>query len=65
MAFDARALGNWGCAPGLYPEILDMVLSGKIDVVANTELVPFSRIEEALEEVRTHRAGRRLVLTPR
>jgi 6-hydroxycyclohex-1-ene-1-carbonyl-CoA dehydrogenase len=64
MAFDARALGNWGCDPRLYPEILDWVLSGKIDVVANTELVPLSRAQGALEDVRSHRAGRRLVLTP-
>lgn len=64
MAFDARALGNWGCAPRLYPEILDMVLAGKIDVVAGTELVPLSRAQTALEDVRAHRASRRLVLTP-
>jgi 6-hydroxycyclohex-1-ene-1-carbonyl-CoA dehydrogenase len=64
MAFDARALGNWGCAPELYPEILEKVLAGKIDVVSNTQLRPLSEIEEALEEVRTHRTDRRLVLTP-
>jgi 6-hydroxycyclohex-1-ene-1-carbonyl-CoA dehydrogenase len=64
MAFDARALGNWGCAPALYPEILEKVLAGKIDVVSRTELRPLSRIESALEEVRGRKARRRLVLTP-
>ncbi len=64
MAFDARALGNWGCAPELYPEILEKVLSGKIDVLSNTELRPLAEIEAALEEVRNHRTSRRLVLTP-
>lgn len=64
MAFDARALGNWGCAPALYPEILEKVLSGRIDVLSQTELRPLSRIENALEEIRSHRASRRLVLTP-
>jgi len=64
MAFEARALGNWGCAPELYPEILEKVLTGKIDVVSHTELRPLAKIEAALEEVRTRRAGRRLVLTP-
>ena len=64
MAFDARALGNWGCAPELYPEILEKVLSGRIDVVSNTELRPLSQIHGALEEVRTHSARRRIVLTP-
>ncbi len=64
MAFDARAVGNWGCAPELYPEILDKVLSGKIDIVSHTELRPLAKIEAALEDVRNRRAGRRLVLTP-
>jgi len=64
MAFEARALGNWGCAPELYPEILDKVLTGRIDVVSHTQLRPLAEIETALEEVRTRRAGRRLVLTP-
>jgi 6-hydroxycyclohex-1-ene-1-carbonyl-CoA dehydrogenase len=64
MAFDARALGNWGCAPELYPEILEKVLAGKIDVLSNTELRPLAQIEAALEEVRNHRVSRRLVLTP-
>ena len=64
MALDARALGNWGCAPELYPEILDKVLAGKIDVVSHTELRPLDEIETALEDVRNRRAGRRIVLTP-
>jgi 6-hydroxycyclohex-1-ene-1-carbonyl-CoA dehydrogenase len=64
MALDARALGNWGCAPELYPEILEKVVSGRIDVVSGTELKPLSRIQEALDEVREHRAQRRIVLTP-
>jgi hypothetical protein len=41
-----------------------MVLAGVIDVVAGTELVPLSRAQEALEDVRAHRASRRLILTP-
>jgi len=64
MAFDARALGNWGCTPALYPEILEKVLAGKIDVVSHTELRPLARIESALEDVRARTARRRLVLTP-
>lgn len=64
MAFDARAVGNWGCAPELYPAILDKVLAGKIDVVSHAALRPLSRIAEALEDVRAHRAERRIVLVP-
>jgi 6-hydroxycyclohex-1-ene-1-carbonyl-CoA dehydrogenase len=64
MAFDARALGNWGCAPQLYPAILDKVLAGKIEVAAHAELRPLSRIAEALDEVHARRADRRIVLVP-
>ncbi len=64
MAFDARALGNWGCAPELYPALLDKVLDGRIDVVSHTALRPLSEIAAALEDVRAHRLERRVVLVP-
>lgn len=64
MAFDARALGNWGCAPELYAAVLDRVLSGRIDVVSHTALRPLSEIAPALDDVRAHRADRRVVLVP-
>lgn len=64
MAFDARAIGNWGCAPELYPEIVDLVLQGRIDLVSHTELRPLAGVEAALDDVRAHRAHRRLVLVP-
>jgi 6-hydroxycyclohex-1-ene-1-carbonyl-CoA dehydrogenase len=64
MAFDARALGNWGCAPELYPAVLDKVLSGRIDVVSHVALKPLSEIGPVLDEVRAHRADRRIVLVP-
>jgi 6-hydroxycyclohex-1-ene-1-carbonyl-CoA dehydrogenase len=64
MAFDARALGNWGCAPELYPAIVRKVLDGRIDVVSTTTFRPMSRIVEALEEVHARRADRRIVLVP-
>jgi 6-hydroxycyclohex-1-ene-1-carbonyl-CoA dehydrogenase len=64
MAFDARALGNWGCAPELYPEIVEKVLAGRIDVVTHTKLAPLSSIGEILEDVRARREDRRVVLVP-
>lgn len=64
MAFDARALGNWGCAPELYPEILDLVLSGAIDVQGQVELRPLEAINQAFDDVHQHRVSRRLVLVP-
>jgi 6-hydroxycyclohex-1-ene-1-carbonyl-CoA dehydrogenase len=64
MAFDARALGNWGCAPELYRAILERVLQGRIEVASYATLRPLSKIGEALEEVRSRRADRRIVLVP-
>ncbi len=64
MAFDARALGNWGCAPELYPALLDKVLGGKIDVAAHTALRPLSEVAAVLEDVRAHRVDGRIVLVP-
>ena len=64
MAFDARAVGNWGCRPELYPEILQAVIEGKIDVVSGTELIALSSLGRAIEDVRQHRAAKRLVVTP-
>ena len=64
MAFDARAIGTWGCEPRLYPEIVEHVLRGDIDVRDTTELRPLSTIERALSDMREHRADRRIVLVP-
>jgi len=64
MAFDARALGNWGCAPELYPEILEKVLAGRIEVASHAELRPLSKIAEVLDDVRARWVGRRVVLVP-
>lgn len=64
MAFDARALGNWGCAPELYPEIVALALSGAIDLVGNVELRPLDEIAVAMDDAHHHRANRRIVLVP-
>jgi 6-hydroxycyclohex-1-ene-1-carbonyl-CoA dehydrogenase len=64
MAFDARAVGNWGCTLSLYPAILERVLSGRIDVVSDTRLRPMSDIAGVLEDVRARRVGGRVVLVP-
>jgi 6-hydroxycyclohex-1-ene-1-carbonyl-CoA dehydrogenase len=64
MAFEARAVGNWGCAPEHYPALLEKILAGKIDVVSGTEMRPLSTIAAAFEEVRAHKTDKRLVLVP-
>ena len=64
MAFDGRALGNWGCAPQLYPKVVEMVLAGKIDVSSRTELRPLASVGSVLEDLRAHAIRGRVVLVP-
>ena len=64
MAFDARALGNWGCAPEHYPAIVQLALDGKIDLVGPTELRPLASIQQTFEDVHAHRLEKRVVLVP-
>jgi 6-hydroxycyclohex-1-ene-1-carbonyl-CoA dehydrogenase len=64
MAFDADIMGSWGCLPKYYPEVLDLVLKGKIEIEPFIETRPMSQIQQAFEEA--HKGGlmRRIVLTP-
>lgn len=64
MAFDARALGNWGCAPDLYPAALDLVLNGRVKVKPFVEQRPLRDINAVFDEVHRHAAKRRIVLVP-
>jgi 6-hydroxycyclohex-1-ene-1-carbonyl-CoA dehydrogenase len=64
MAFDARALGNWGCAPEHYPAILEKVLAGRVDIVSHTEIHPLSEISRAFDDILEQRTEGRLVLAP-
>jgi 6-hydroxycyclohex-1-ene-1-carbonyl-CoA dehydrogenase len=64
MAFDARALGNWGCPPDLYPAALDLVLDGKINLAAFVEQHPLGDINPVFEQVHAHKLARRAILVP-
>ncbi|MDP2316424.1 MAG: 6-hydroxycyclohex-1-ene-1-carbonyl-CoA dehydrogenase [Pseudomonadota bacterium] len=64
MAFDARAIGNWGCAPELYPEIVDLALSGRLDLVGGVDLRPLSALPATFAEARHGHSGRRVVFAP-
>ncbi|NIR31321.1 MAG: 6-hydroxycyclohex-1-ene-1-carbonyl-CoA dehydrogenase [Gammaproteobacteria bacterium] len=64
MAFDARAIGNWGCPPELYPGALDLVLEGKVQVAPFVEHHPLSEINTVFEAVHAGRCRRRPVLIP-
>ena len=64
MAYHARALGNWGCPPELYPAALDMVLSGRVKVAPFVEQHPLDEINRIFEAVHHGELKRRAVLVP-
>jgi 6-hydroxycyclohex-1-ene-1-carbonyl-CoA dehydrogenase len=64
MAFHARALGNWGCAPELYPAALDLVLDGKVKLAPFVERHPLSQIDRVFHDVHAKKLTRRAILVP-
>ena len=64
MAFDARAIGNWGCPPELYPEALDLVLDRRIALAPFVEQHPLDAINDVIDAAHARRLARRAVLTP-
>ncbi|MCC6249918.1 MAG: 6-hydroxycyclohex-1-ene-1-carbonyl-CoA dehydrogenase [Rubrivivax sp.] len=64
MAFDARAIGNWGCPPELYPAALDLVLDGKVRLAPFVETHPLADINAVLHAVHAREITRRAVLVP-
>jgi 6-hydroxycyclohex-1-ene-1-carbonyl-CoA dehydrogenase len=64
MAFDARAIGNWGCTPEHYPAALELVLAGKVKVKPFVEVHPLADINRVFEATHQHEIKRRAVLTP-
>jgi 6-hydroxycyclohex-1-ene-1-carbonyl-CoA dehydrogenase len=64
MAFDAEIIGTWGCLPEYYPQVLEMVLTGKIALEPFVQTRPMSTIQEAFEEAHAKSPDKRIVLTP-
>jgi 6-hydroxycyclohex-1-ene-1-carbonyl-CoA dehydrogenase len=64
MAFDAIAFGTWGCPPELYPEAIDLVTSGRVDLLPFTRKVPMSDLTNILEQAHGHTDARRTILVP-
>jgi len=64
MAFHARALGNWGCTPDLYPGALDLVLDGEVQVLPFVERHPLDDINRVFEAAHGHELKRRAILVP-
>ena len=64
MAYDARALGNWGCPPESYPAVLDLVLDGKVKLAPFVETHPLADINRVFDAVHRREITRRAVMVP-
>ena len=64
MAYHARAIGNWGCPPDLYPQALELVLDGRVKVTPFVEKHPLSEINQVFEAAHAGALKRRAVLVP-
>ena len=64
MAFHARALGNWGCPPELYPAALELVLAGRVRIAPFIDKRPLAQINAVFEAVHRREVSRRVVLEP-
>lgn len=62
MAFDATAFGSWGCPPERYPEAIDLVTSGRVQVLPFTRKVPLDEINDVLAD--GGHDARRTILVP-
>jgi 6-hydroxycyclohex-1-ene-1-carbonyl-CoA dehydrogenase len=65
MAFDARAIGNWGCPPEAYPAALELVLEGKVQIKPFVEIHALAEINPVFSAVHRREINRRAVLVPR
>ncbi len=64
MAFDAKLIGTWGCRAELYPEVLDLVTSGKLKIAQFVETFPLSQINDVFKNTLEHKYTKRSVLVP-
>lgn len=64
MAYDARAIGNWGCHPKYYPEVLDLVKKGKIQLSPFVQTFALSEINSVFEQVHNREINKRPILIP-
>jgi 6-hydroxycyclohex-1-ene-1-carbonyl-CoA dehydrogenase len=64
MAFDARAIGNWGCPPEDYPAALNLVLDGKVQIAPFVETHPLDDINRVFAAVHHREIKKRAVMVP-
>lgn len=64
MAFDAKLIGTWGCKPELYPEVVELIASGKLKIKDFVQTFPMSEINEVFKNTLDHKFDKRSVLVP-
>ena len=64
MAFDAQLIGTWGCKPELYPEVVNLVETGKLKIEKFVETFPLSKINEVFKNTLEHKYKKRSVMVP-
>jgi len=64
MAFDAVAMGNWGCLPEHYPAVVDLALRGRIAIEPFITRRPMSDINEVFDQLHQGQGHGRMVLIP-
>ena len=64
MAFNARAIGNWGCPPEAYPAALELVLNGKVQIKPFVAIHPLADINRVFAAVHHRDIKKRAVLVP-
>ncbi|MAE76775.1 MAG: 6-hydroxycyclohex-1-ene-1-carbonyl-CoA dehydrogenase [Planctomycetes bacterium] len=64
MALDATAEGNWGCLPRLYPEVVELVLSGSVALLPFVEHRPLASINETFRALHDGEIRQRVILVP-
>lgn len=64
MAFDAEIIGTWGCKPEYYPNVLELVQTGKVQIEPFLETKPMSQIEQVFDDQHKGMFNKRQVLEP-
>ena len=64
MAFDAKLIGTWGCKPELYPEVVDLIATGKLQINDFIQTFPLSKINEVFNNTLNHLYTKRSVMIP-
>lgn len=64
MAFDAKLIGTWGCRAELYPEVLDLIATDKLNISQFVQTFPMSQINEVFRNTLEHKYTKRSVLVP-